>query len=80
MGWEKPEKKVLGFSFVYYFLSQSSCLVLLNAQITFCLNLKLNNHLIVENVTEGLKIALWGFFKKVVIANHLAANSDPSLF
>ena len=71
MGWEKPEKNFMRF-FLYiiyfpkflsgpiersnHFLSQ------LDSTITF--NQK--------QVTEGLRLALYGFFKKVVIGDHLA--------
>jgi alginate O-acetyltransferase complex protein AlgI len=71
MGWEKPEKKFLNFLLyiIYYpkFLSgpverSNHFLPQLNIIQTF------NK----QQVTEGLRIALFGYFKKVAIANQLA--------
>ncbi|MCF8380856.1 MAG: hypothetical protein K9H49_14885 [Bacteroidales bacterium] len=83
-GWEKPEKKLLDFllyiTFFPKFLSgpierSNHFLPQLKSAISF-------NE---QQVSEGLKIALFGFFKKVVIANQLGrivflAHSDPDSF
>jgi alginate O-acetyltransferase complex protein AlgI len=72
MGWEKPEKKIQNFLLyiIFYpkFLSGP-----IERSNHFLPQLKTVQTFNVENVTLGLRIALWGFFKKVIIANHLAA-------
>jgi alginate O-acetyltransferase complex protein AlgI len=84
MGWGKPEKKFLNFLLyiVFYpkFLSgpierSTHFLPQLNANISF-------NE---QQVVTGLRIALFGFFKKIVIANQLGifvnnVYSDLSAF
>ncbi len=73
MGWEKPETKFTDFflyiTFFPKFLS-GPCAIK-----SFPPQLKVNMVCVIEeNVSAGLKIALWGFFKKVIIANHLATT------
>jgi alginate O-acetyltransferase complex protein AlgI len=73
MGWEKAEKNYLIFllyiSFFPKFLSgpierSNHFLPQLKGQLGFN----------PQNITAGLRIALRGFFKKIIIANHLAAT------
>lgn len=82
MGWEKPEKKFEDFLLyiVFYpkFLSGP-----IERSNHFLPQLKINKSFNEHQVTEGLRIALFGFFKKVVIANQLgviitSAYSDLS--
>lgn len=73
MGWEKPEKKFLNFLLyiIFYpkFLSGP-----VERSNHFLPQLNIFQPFNGENVSLGLKIALWGFFKKVVIANNLATS------
>ncbi len=70
MGWEKPENKYLHFLLyiIYYpkFLSGP-----IERSNHFLPQLRLQNSFDENQVNDGLKIALFGFFKKVVIANQL---------
>ena len=84
MGWEKPEQKFLYFLLyiVFYpkFLSGP-----IERSNHFLPQLKVFKSFDEKEVTEGLKIALFGFFKKIVIANQLGtfvthAYSDISSF
>jgi alginate O-acetyltransferase complex protein AlgI len=71
MGWEKPEKNFLDFLLYITFFPK-----FISGPI------ERSNHFLPEirkprpfneqQVTEGLRIALFGFFKKIVIANRLA--------
>jgi alginate O-acetyltransferase complex protein AlgI len=81
MGWEKPEKKFLDFllyiSFYPKFLSGP-----IERSNHFLPQLKKISKFNEKNLTEGLRIALIGFFKKIVVANQLApfitgAYSNP---
>jgi alginate O-acetyltransferase complex protein AlgI len=71
MGWEKPEKKFLNFLLyvIFYPKFLSGPVERSNHFLPQLKNFQPFNG---ENVALGLKIALWGFFKKVVIANNLA--------
>ena len=73
MGWEVPEKNFLKFllyiSFFPKFLSGP-----VERSDHFIQQLKAKQEFTADNVTTGLKSILWGFFKKVIIANHLAAT------
>jgi alginate O-acetyltransferase complex protein AlgI len=82
MGWEKPEKKVLNF-ILYIIFYPKFISGPIERSNHFLPQLKTFQSFSTENVTLGLRIALWGFFKKVIIANHLAdtvtltySNSD----
>ncbi len=71
MGWEKPESNLLKFilylSFYPKFLSGP-----IERSNHFLPQLNLNQKFNKDNVTSGLKIALFGVFKKVAIANQIA--------
>jgi alginate O-acetyltransferase complex protein AlgI len=71
MGWEKPEKKFMDFllyiSFFPKFLSGP-----IERSNHFLPQLKINKSFNEQQVTDGLRIALFGFFKKIAIANPLA--------
>ena len=71
MAWEKPEKKFLNFllyiTFYPKFLSGP-----IERSDHFLPQLKVNKLFDEQQVGEGLRIALFGFFKKIVIANKLA--------
>ncbi len=71
MGWEKPENKFLSFLLyiIFYpkFLSGP-----IERSNHFLPQLKVNKIFNEQQVTEGLRIALFGFFKKLAIANSLA--------
>lgn len=70
MGWEKPEKKFIDFLFyiIFYpkFLSGP-----VERSNHFLPQIKEEHQFNEQQVNEGLRIALIGFFKKVVIANQL---------
>lgn len=72
MKWEKPEKNFLHFLLYITFYPKflSGPIERSNHFLPQLLVPKSINH---ENIVAGLRIALWGFFKKVIIANHLAA-------
>jgi D-alanyl-lipoteichoic acid acyltransferase DltB (MBOAT superfamily) len=71
MRWERPEKNFLTFllyiSFAPKFISGP-----IERSNHFIPQLKQYSPFRSENISAGLRIALIGFFKKVVIANHLA--------
>ena len=71
MRWEKPEKNFLTFllyiTFAPKFISGP-----VERSNHFIPQLKQFSPFRSENISDGLRIALVGFFKKVVIANHLA--------
>jgi len=70
MGWEKPEKKL--FNFILYIIFYPKFLSgPIERSNHFLPQLTNNNPFNEQQVTKGLKIALLGFFKKVVIANQL---------
>lgn len=73
MGWEKPERKVLNFILYIIFFPK-----FLSGPIErsnhFLPQLDIHQSFNLANATSGLRIALWGFFKKVIIANHLSAT------
>ena len=75
MGWEKPEKKfpdfLLFITFFPKFLSGP-----IERSNHFFPQLKIVQSFNGQQVTEGMKTALFGFFKKIVIANQLS----PFLF
>lgn len=70
MGWEKPEKKFLSFllyiTFYPKFLSGP-----VERSNHFLPQLKVIQNFNVQKVSEGFRIALFGVFKKVAIANQL---------
>jgi alginate O-acetyltransferase complex protein AlgI len=76
MGWEKPENKFLNFLLyiIFYpkFLSGP-----IERSNHFLPQLKLIKSFNEQNVAEGLRIALFGFFKKIVIANQLGNIINP---
>jgi alginate O-acetyltransferase complex protein AlgI len=70
MGWEKPEKNYIHFLLYIVFFPK-----FLSGPIErsnhFLPQLEVNKLFNEQAVTEGLRIALFGFFKKIVIANQL---------
>lgn len=72
MNWEKPEKNYFHFLLYITFYPKflSGPIERSNHFLPQLLSLKTFD---AENIISGLRIALWGFFKKVIIANHLAA-------
>jgi alginate O-acetyltransferase complex protein AlgI len=76
-GWEKPERNI--FKFILYILFYPK---LLSGPIErsnhFLPQLSEKNHFDQEEVIIGLRIALFGFFKKVVIADQLAVFVNHS--
>ena len=71
MGWEKPEKKFLHFLlYITYFPKFLSGPV--ERSNHFLPQLSLKQEFNEKQVSDGLRIALIGFFKKVAIANQLA--------
>ncbi len=84
MGWEKPEKNYLNFLLyiIYYpkFLSGP-----IERSNHFLPQLTKPGSFNSKQVTDGLRIALFGFFKKIVIANQLGVfvnnvYADPGAF
>lgn len=71
MGWEKPEKKLQDFilyiTFYPKYLSGP-----IERSNHFLPQLKVNKTFNEEHVAKGLRIMLFGLFKKIVIANQLA--------
>jgi alginate O-acetyltransferase complex protein AlgI len=72
MGWEKPEKKFLNFLLYITFYPKflSGPIERSNHFLTQFIKFEPFN---VQHVTDGLRIALFGFVKKIVIANQLAS-------
>jgi D-alanyl-lipoteichoic acid acyltransferase DltB (MBOAT superfamily) len=84
MRWEKPEKDFLSFllyiSFAPKFISGP-----IERSNRFMPQLKQFSTYNSNNITTGLRIALMGFFKKVVIAHHLGSTvtliyANPELY
>jgi len=73
MGWEKPETRFPDF-FLYIAFYPKFLSGPIERSNHFLPQLKVNKVFNEENVSAGLKIALWGFFKKAVIANQLATT------
>jgi len=73
MGWEKPESNFMNY-FLYIIFYPKFLSGPIERSNHFLPQLKTFNLFNSENIITGLKIALWGFFKKVIIANHLAAT------
>jgi len=77
MGWEKPEKNFLHFLLYIIFFPK-----FLSGPIErsnhFLPQLKTNQLFNEKQVADGLRIALFGFFKKVAIANQLAPFINSS--
>lgn len=72
MGWEKPENNFLRFFlFLIYFPKFLSGPI--ERSNHFLPQLTFDKRFSPDIVTDGLRIALQGFFKKVVIANHLGS-------
>ncbi|MBN1181859.1 MAG: MBOAT family protein [Bacteroidales bacterium] len=71
MGWEKPEKRFLDFLlYITFFPKYLSGPI--ERSNHFLPQLKINKFFNEQQVTEGVRIALIGFFKKIVIADQLA--------
>lgn len=70
MGWEKPEKNyqnlLLYFIFFPKFLSGP-----IERSNKFLPQIRDNVNMEQKNLTMGLRLILWGLFKKLIIANHL---------
>lgn len=73
MGWEKPEKKFTNF-FLYITFFPKFLSGPIERSNHFLPMLKAGKEYKEENVLAGLKLVLSGFFKKVIIANHLATT------
>lgn len=73
MGWEKPERRVLNFIlYIIFFPKFLSGPIERSNHFLPQLNTRQSFNL--ENASTGLRIALGGFFKKVIIANHLSGT------
>jgi D-alanyl-lipoteichoic acid acyltransferase DltB (MBOAT superfamily) len=70
MGWEKPERKFLNF-LLYIFFYPKFLSGPIERSNHFLPQLRVAGSFDAVTVSEGLRIALIGFFKKVVIANQL---------
>lgn len=84
MKWEKPENNFLDF-FLYINFAPKFISGPIERSNHFLPQLKQSRAFDSKNMTIGLLIALVGFFKKVVIANHLSTpvttiHSNPDLF
>jgi D-alanyl-lipoteichoic acid acyltransferase DltB (MBOAT superfamily) len=80
MGWEKPEKNFLNF-FLYIIFFPKFLSGPIERSKNFLPQIKEIKGFSEQQVSEGLRIALFGFFKKVTIANQLSlivtqAHSD----
>ena len=71
MGWEKPESNFIDF-FVYISFFPKFLSGPVERSKHFLPQLKKNVSFSEENVSKGMKLVLFGFFKKVAIANQLA--------
>ncbi|MBN1968744.1 MAG: MBOAT family protein [Candidatus Delongbacteria bacterium] len=70
MGWEEPEKSFINFlQYIIFFPKFISGPI--ERSNHFLPQLKVNQLFNEQQVAEGLKIAFFGFFKKIVIANQL---------
>jgi len=72
MGWEKPEKNFLRF-FLYIIFFPKFLSGPIERSNHFLPQLNFNRQFDPSDVSEGFKTALQGFFKKIIIANHLGA-------
>ena len=72
MGWEKPENNFLRF-FLYLVFFPKFLSGPIERSNHFLPQLTLNHKFNPVNISDGLRIALRGYFKKIVIANHLGA-------
>ena len=70
MGWEKPESNYFKF-LLYTFFSKISCRPVERSN-HFLPQLSQVKEFNQAVVTDGLRIALFGFFKKIAIANQMA--------
>jgi len=70
MGWEKPERKFLKFLLYINFYPKFLSGPIERSQ-HFLPQIKASSSFDVNQVSYGLRIALFGFFKKIVIANQL---------
>jgi alginate O-acetyltransferase complex protein AlgI len=77
MGWEKPERKFLNFLLYITFYPKflSGPIERSNHFLSQLIKFEPFNS---QNVTDGLRIALIGFVKKIVIANQLASLVNSS--
>ncbi len=73
MGWEKPEENFLRF-FLYIIFFPKFLSGPIERSNHFLPQLTLNARFNQSDISEGLRIALRGFFKKIIIANHLGAT------
>jgi len=71
MGWEKPEEKFLNF-FLYITFYPKFLSGPIERSNHFLPQLKAINLFNEQQLVDGIRIALFGFFKKVAIANQLA--------
>lgn len=78
MGWEKPEKNFLRF-FLYIIFFPKFISGPIERSNLFLQQFPLKNEFDSSNLTEGFRLALLGFFKKIIIANHLG-NSISQLY
>lgn len=71
MGWEKPEKNVIHFlTYILFYPKFLSGPV--ERSNHFLPQLKTNKVIDEKNISEGLRVILFGLFKKIAIANQLA--------
>lgn len=73
MGWEKPEVNFLRF-FLYIIFFPKFLSGPIERSNHLLPQLTLNSRFNPSDISEGLRIALKGFFKKIIIANHLGAT------
>ncbi len=70
MGWEKPENSFLRF-FLYLVFFPKFLSGPIERSNHFLPQLSINHKFNPSDISDGLRIALQGFFKKIIIANHL---------
>lgn len=78
MGWEKPEKNFLRFFLFIIFFPKFLSGPIERSNL-FLPQLALNREFNSSSLSDGLRLALQGFFKKIIIANHLS-NSISQLY
>jgi alginate O-acetyltransferase complex protein AlgI len=72
----EPEKSIIQFSLFVSFFPQVLAGPIERAK-NLLPQLKDSIHITFENVYEGIKLFLWGFFKKVLVADKLSLLANP---
>lgn len=78
MGWERPEKNFIRF-FLYIIFFPKFISGPIERSNLFLQQLLLKNEFNSSNLSDGFRLALQGFFKKIIIANHLS-NTISQLY